>query len=154
MTSFTILIQSEKQSQQKVSNCMLVPPCRDGSSVGRLGQSPPLKPTTVSFFNIISYNSENNIRDIRPIFRPLFCHRRVVSIGCLSYPTAAKLLWVDKYYWNRPPPPPLTSPAGSNPASLTSLLRSGCLVIHILAATSRSVGIRRCLPEQAHLADP
>ena len=84
---------------------MLVPPCRDGSSVGRLGQSPPLKPTTVSFFNIISYNSENNIRDIRPIFRPLFCHRRVVSIGYLSYPTAAKLLWVDKYYWNRPPPP-------------------------------------------------
>jgi len=27
----------------------------------------------------VSYNSENNIRDIRPLCRPLFCHSSVVK---------------------------------------------------------------------------
>ena len=42
-------------------------------------RSPPLKPTKVTFFTIILYNSGNNIRDIRSFFRPLFCHESVVK---------------------------------------------------------------------------
>jgi len=30
---------------------------------------------------MILYNSENNIRDIRPFCRPLFCHSSVVNRG-------------------------------------------------------------------------
>jgi len=39
----------------------------------------PLNPTKVSLFTMILYNSENNIRDIRPFCRPLFCHSSVVK---------------------------------------------------------------------------
>jgi len=40
----------------------------------RLGRSPSLKPTKVTQLNITFYNSENNIPQIRPFFRLLFCH--------------------------------------------------------------------------------
>jgi len=46
---------------------------------GRLGRSPTLKPTKVTFFTIILYNSENNIHDIRPFFRHLCYHTSVVK---------------------------------------------------------------------------
>jgi len=46
---------------------------------GRLGRSLPLKPTKVYLFTIIFYNSENNIRDISPFCRLLFCHSSVVK---------------------------------------------------------------------------
>jgi len=49
------------------------------------GRSPLLKPKKVTFFIVIFYNSENNIRDARPFCRPLFCHSCVVSILHLSY---------------------------------------------------------------------
>jgi len=39
----------------------------------RLGGHPP-KPTKVTFFNMILYNSENRIHDIRPFCRLLFRH--------------------------------------------------------------------------------
>jgi len=39
----------------------------------------PLKPAKVTLFTIILYIPENNIRDIRPFCRPLFCHSSVVK---------------------------------------------------------------------------
>jgi len=39
----------------------------------------PLKHKKVTLFKMILYNAENNIRDIRPFCRPLFCHRSVVK---------------------------------------------------------------------------
>jgi len=45
----------------------------------RLGRSPPLKPTKVTLFTMILYNTENSIRDIRPFCRPLFCHSSVAK---------------------------------------------------------------------------
>jgi len=41
--------------------------------------APPLKPTKVTLFTTILYNSENSIRDVRRICRPLFCHSRFVN---------------------------------------------------------------------------
>jgi len=41
------------------------------------GTIAPLKPTKVSLFTIIFYNSKNNIRDISLFCRPLFCHSSV-----------------------------------------------------------------------------
>jgi len=48
---------------------------RAGSRGGRLGRSPPLKPTKESFFSVILYNSANSICDIRP----MFCHSKVMK---------------------------------------------------------------------------
>jgi len=45
---------------------------------GDWGVSTP-KTHEINFFTIISYSSENNIRDIRPFFRPLCCHRSVMK---------------------------------------------------------------------------
>ena len=52
---------------------------RGGSKGGRLGRLLPLKPMKVTLFAIILYNSEKNIRDITPFFRPSFCHSSVVK---------------------------------------------------------------------------
>jgi len=61
---------------------------------GRLGQSPPLKPTKVTFFTMIFYNLENSIRDIRPFSRPLFCHSSVVK-----YTSCLLQLWTRNETW-------------------------------------------------------
>jgi len=37
----------------------------------------PLKPTKVTLFTMILYNSESSIRNIRPFYRPLFLHSSV-----------------------------------------------------------------------------
>jgi len=52
---------------------------RGGSREGRLGRSLSLKPTKVTLFTMILYNSENSIRDIRLFCRPLFCHSSFVK---------------------------------------------------------------------------
>ena len=44
-----------------------------------IGAMAPLKPKKVILFIMILYNSENNIRDIRPFCRPLLCHSHVVK---------------------------------------------------------------------------
>jgi len=49
-----------------------------GLAIGAIAP-PPLKPTKATLFTMILYNSENDIRDIRPIRRPLFCHSSVVK---------------------------------------------------------------------------
>ena len=47
---------------------------------GRLGWSPSfLNLAKVTFFTMILYNSENSIRNIRSLCRPLFCHSSVVK---------------------------------------------------------------------------
>jgi len=43
------------------------------------GTIAPIKPAKVTLSTIIFYNPENNIRDTRPFFRPLFCHSSVVK---------------------------------------------------------------------------
>ena len=48
---------------------------------GRLGRSPLLKRTKVSFFTMIRYNSENSITYIRLFCHPVFCHSSVVTSG-------------------------------------------------------------------------
>jgi len=45
----------------------------------------PLKPTKVSLFTILLYNSENSIRDIRPFCRPLFCHNMCCEVYFISH---------------------------------------------------------------------
>ena len=46
---------------------------------GAVGAIAPLKPTKVTLFTMIFYNTENNIRDISPFCSPLFCHSSVVK---------------------------------------------------------------------------
>jgi len=81
---------------------------RDRSGQGRIqggtirAIAPP-KPTKVTLFTLIFYNSENSIRDVRP-----FCRRFLWQQCCHVYfipVTIAKPLWdlTTKYYWNRPP---------------------------------------------------
>jgi len=53
-------------------------PGADPGAVGNWGDR-SLKPTKVTLFTIILYNSENNICDARPFCRPLFCHRSAVK---------------------------------------------------------------------------
>jgi len=43
------------------------------------GAIAPLKPKKVTLFTMILYNSENNIRDTRPLCSVLFCHSSVVK---------------------------------------------------------------------------
>ena len=86
---------------------------RGGSSGGRLGRSPPLKPTKVTFFAIILYNSENNIRDIRPFLRRLFCHRSVVKYTSSLLPQRSRY---ETWLPNITEIAPLNSLAGPAPA--------------------------------------
>jgi len=44
----------------------------------RLPRSLPLKPTKVTLFIMILYNSENSIHNLRPCCRLLFCHSSIV----------------------------------------------------------------------------
>jgi len=44
-----------------------------------IGAIAPLKPQKVTLFTMILHNSENNIRVVRPFFRPLFCHSSFVK---------------------------------------------------------------------------
>jgi len=46
---------------------------------GAIGAIAPLRPTKVCLFTIIFYKSENNIRDISPFCRPLFCDSNAVK---------------------------------------------------------------------------
>ena len=46
---------------------------------GVIGVIAPLKPTKVTLFTIILYNSENSTLDIRPFCRALLCHSSVVK---------------------------------------------------------------------------
>jgi len=46
---------------------------------GDWGDRHPLKPTKLTFFTMILYNSINSIRNIRPFCRPLFGHSNVVK---------------------------------------------------------------------------
>jgi len=50
-----------------------------GGSRGATGAIAPLKPTKVTLFTMILYNSENSICNIRPFCRLLFCHSNVVK---------------------------------------------------------------------------
>jgi len=43
------------------------------------GAISPLKPTKVTLFIMILYNSENSICDLRPFCRPFFCHSSLVK---------------------------------------------------------------------------
>jgi len=52
---------------------------RGGSKEGAIWAIAPLKPTKITSFTILFYNSENSICDIRPFCRPLFCHSSVVK---------------------------------------------------------------------------
>jgi len=46
---------------------------------GPIGAIASLKPTKVTFFSMIFYNSANSIRDLRPLRRPLFRHNSAVK---------------------------------------------------------------------------
>jgi len=51
-----------------------------GTSRGAIGAiASLLKPTKVTFFTMIFYNSENSIRDMKHFCRPLFCHSSVLK---------------------------------------------------------------------------
>ena len=86
----------------------LFPSCRGGSR----GAIASLKSTTVTLFTMIFYNSENSIRDIRPLYRPLFCHRSVVkyTLSFLQYrshyytwlPNIAEIVPPKLVRWIRP----------------------------------------------------
>jgi len=59
-----------------------------GDTQGRIqgGDHPlPIKPTKITLFTLILYNSENNIRDVRSFCRPLFCHSCVVKYRPTSF---------------------------------------------------------------------
>ena len=54
---------------------------------------------------MILYNSENNIRDIRLFYRPLFSHSSAVKYTStlLQQRTRSETWLLDEYYWNHPP---------------------------------------------------
>ena len=52
---------------------------------------PPLNPAKATLFTIILYNSENNIRDIRPFCHQLFGHSIVVKYA------SSLLQWGSRY---------------------------------------------------------
>jgi len=60
-----------------------------GGSRGAIGAIAPCKTYEKNFIHIILYNSENNIRDIKLFYRPLFCHDSVVNTLHLSYRSEA-----------------------------------------------------------------
>ena len=78
---------------------------------GRLGRSFPVKPTKAILFTIILYNSQNYIRDVRPLCRPLFCHSNVVKYIHLFYSSEAvvRLDYHRRRQWGPkgPCPPPI-----------------------------------------------
>jgi len=77
-------------------NCLLlitIPPVTDVHVMLERTEADPggtiraiasLKPTKVTLFAKILFNSENNISDIKPVCRPLFCHSSVVKYTSLS----------------------------------------------------------------------
>jgi len=67
-----------------------------------------LKPTKVTPFTIIWYNSENNIRNARPFCRPLFCHSSVIHHFSYSSGAVMRLDYRIFLKWT-----PLTVLAGS-----------------------------------------
>ena len=50
------------------------------------GAIAPLKPAKVTLFTMVLYNSENNIRDIRPFCHPWFGHSIVVKYASSILP--------------------------------------------------------------------
>ena len=86
---------------------------------GTIGTIAPPKTYESNFFTMILYNSENNIRDIRPLFRQLFCHRSAVNLWSthLFYHSEA-VMKLDCQVLLKSPT--LNSLAGSAPAWLNT----------------------------------
>jgi len=64
---------------------------------GRLGRSLPLKPTKVNLFNMILYNSENDIRDF---FSSIVMSQQCREVYFISLTVAKSLSdLTTKYYW-------------------------------------------------------
>jgi len=59
-----------------VQSFLSIPVADPGRAIGAISS---LKPTKVTLFTMILYNSENNIRDTRPFCRLLFCQSSVVN---------------------------------------------------------------------------
>jgi len=74
-------------------------------SQGRIqGAIVPIKTTKVTLFTILN-NSENNLRDIRPFCRPLFCHSSPVKyILHLYYSSEAAMRFDYQILLKFPPP--------------------------------------------------
>jgi len=77
LRSSTRKLSNQCHSEQPSCHCDLTPGGSDW------GDYPPLKPTKVTLFTMILYNSENSICDIRPSCRPLFCH--ISAVKCTSF---------------------------------------------------------------------
>jgi len=77
---------------------------RGGPNGGRLGRSPHLKPTKVSFFTTIFYNSEKKHSRYKAILPSILLSQQYCEVKIISL-TVAKPLWslTNKCYWNRPP---------------------------------------------------
>ena len=84
----------------------------------------PVKPTKVTFFTMILYNSENSIRDIRPFCSQLLCHSSLWDLLHLSY-SREPVMTLD--YQILLKSPPLTLLAGSYRGWQKQLLRSQCV---------------------------
>jgi len=67
----------EKRTKEETSENLFIKPY--STSGEQLGRSFPLKPTKVTLFTMILYNSETNVGAIRPFCHPLFCHSSVVK---------------------------------------------------------------------------
>jgi len=80
------------------------------------GNRPP-KIYESNLFTTILYNLENNIRDIRPFRRLLFCRNSFVKILHLSYSNEA-VMRLDYQILRKSPP--LNLLAGSSPDTLIS----------------------------------
>ena len=87
---------------QFIANLYQQDACGWGRGGCRGQRSPPLKPAQVTLFTMILYNSENNIRDIRPFVWSQHCCE-----VCFISLIVGKSLWdlTTKNFWNRPPQP-------------------------------------------------
>ena len=102
MTERKTLKKNIKSNRNPVSKNYKIPILSESGTDPGGAIVPLLKPTKVTLFTTILYNSEKSIRDIRPFCHPLFCH----SSGVKSFISLTVVNpWCDlttKYFWNPP----------------------------------------------------
>jgi len=69
----------------------LGPEGRGGPRARRLGRLPPLKPTKVTSFTMILYNSENNIRKIKAFLPSIVLSQQCCEVHVISLTVAKPL---------------------------------------------------------------
>jgi len=74
-----------------LAKVVIVVVCRGGSWGFDWGAITPLRPTKVTLFTMMFYNSDNSTRNLRPFCRVLFCHSSVAKYTFITLNVAMPL---------------------------------------------------------------